>query len=322
MSGLMPNRVIKESLRYSDSCSQMSAEEERHWVRGILLGVDDHGCLEITPAILRGAAYPLHTGVTEQQIVGWNARLEQLGVIRTWRVGFHQYAEVTNWSNHSGRAYTDEGKQTRNRRKTPLPPDWQKIIQSKPTTTSLYNDKGLGHTRPDAASLGQPGASLGPGMGMVPGMGMNDLSTNVEVDNTSAPDPSADRSGNDQGPGEAPEPERRLHQNPAVEIDLLVDYQTEVLNKLDGVRTATERKDRPTLLAIARHVPRSIVHAALEATQDARLRAIGAKQVSHAAYFVAGVKTRCAQAGIQSPFGKSSEMSSENMRRSEAAAPS
>jgi hypothetical protein len=95
--------------------------------------------------------------------------------------------------------------------------------------------------------------------------------------------------------------------NPAGETDLLVDYETEVLNKLDGVMSVTERKDRPTLLLIARHAPRSIIHAALEATQDARLRALDHEHhgVTHAAYFVAGVKRRCEAAGITSPFAAS-----------------
>jgi hypothetical protein len=93
--------------------------------------------------------------------------------------------------------------------------------------------------------------------------------------------------------------------NPATETDLLVDYQTEVLNKLDGITEVRERTDRPSLLLIARHVPRSIVASALEATQDARLRALDGehREVNHAAYFIAGIKRRCESAGIKSPFG-------------------
>jgi uncharacterized protein YdaU (DUF1376 family) len=96
----------------------------------------------------------------------------------------------------------------------------------------------------------------------------------------------------------------RKHINPAGEIDLLVDYQTEVLNKLDGINNSTERKDRPTLLAIARAVPRSLIHRALEETQDARLRALDGehKHIHPGRYFTSRVRSHCETAGIISPF--------------------
>lgn len=126
--------------------------------------------------------------------------------------------------------------------------------------------------------------------------------TNVGVGKDSPATPSSDRSPEPQP--EKPDRQLRRHTNPPAEIDRLIDYQTEVLNKLDGITTITERADRGTLLLIARHVPPSIVHAALEATQDARLRALDGehKRVSHARYFTDGVKRRCLSAGIQSPF--------------------
>lgn len=312
----MPNRVIKESLRTSESCSQMSAEVERHWVRGILLGVDDHGCVEITPAILKGAAYPLHPDVMEQHVMEWNERLEQLGVIRTWTVGFHQYAEVRNWLTHSGRAYTDEGKQTRNRRKTPIPPDWSKIIQKSTTPAPLYNDNELGHVRPATANPEPVTASLGPGMGMgmgmVSGMGTNSLSSNVGSDQHLPGDASADRSDENRSQG------ARQHTNTPTDTDLLVDYATEVLNKVEGIMVTQEREDRGTLLKIARHVPPSIVKKALADLQDARLRG----EVKRAGpYFSARITTLCVSAGIRSPFGRSTETVHGDAATSAASAP-
>lgn len=129
-----------------------------------------------------------------------------------------------------------------------------------------------------------------------------DTTTNVGVGSNSPVEPTTDRSSDEKVT--APERQLRRHINSPAEIDRLVDYQTEVLNKLDGITTITERADRGTLLLIARHVPPSIVHAALEATQDARLRALDGelKRVSHARYFVDGIKRRCSSASIATPF--------------------
>lgn len=97
----------------------------------------------------------------------------------------------------------------------------------------------------------------------------------------------------------------RTHQNPPTEIDHLVDYQTEVLNKLDGTN-GRDRRDRGSLLLLARHVPRAIIHAALEATQDARLRSLSRDQppIHPARYYLATARVICAEQGVDFPLAK------------------
>lgn len=277
----MPNRVVKESLRTSGTCARMSAEVERHWVRAILLGADDHGCLEVTPEILKGVAYPRHKDVMEEHVMEWTSQLEALGVIRIWQDEDHTYAQVMKWDDHSGRSYTDSGKQTRNRRKTPIPPDWVRFPKTAAEVTPLYNDNRLGQGRPAQASLG-------PVPVPVPVRVTNDLSTNVEGTNHEEPSTNLDRPGSP-----------RRHRNTPTDTDLILDYSTEVLNKLEGVTTQTERKDRGTLLKIARSVPRSLANKALEDTQDAHQRG---GLTNAAAYFSTRITTLCVSNLILSPF--------------------
>jgi len=91
----------------------------------------------------------------------------------------------------------------------------------------------------------------------------------------------------------------RTHTNTPTDIDLMVDYQTEVLNKLEGVTTQTERKDRGSLLRIARHVPTSFIKRALQDTQDTHQRG---ELKNAGAYLSARIVTLCVTAGIKSPF--------------------
>jgi len=93
----------------------------------------------------------------------------------------------------------------------------------------------------------------------------------------------------------------RVFTNTHEEIDKLVDYCTEVLNKLEGITTQTERKDRGALLKIAKNVPPSIVKQALADTQDANQRGT---LKDAGAYFSARVMARCVTAGIKSPFAQ------------------
>lgn len=109
------------------------------------------------------------------------------------------------------------------------------------------------------------------------------LSTNVEELTTPTPITGAPRS----------------HKNTPTETDLMVDYQTEVLNKLEGITTQTERKDRGALLKIARHVPTSIIKRALQDTQDCHQRG---ELKNTGAYLSSRVVTLCVQHKIKSPF--------------------
>ena len=141
----MPNRIIKESILTSPTMAAMSAEVERHFYRLLLLS-DDHGCLECTPAVVRGKCYSLHS-VTTFDVVLWNDELADLGVIHRWTENEREYLVFHSFDKFNSKyAVTDDGKPTRHRRKTPIPPSDIKlngISQALPeeanTSLSLHN---------------------------------------------------------------------------------------------------------------------------------------------------------------------------------------
>lgn len=114
----------------------------------------------------------------------------------------------------------------------------------------------------------------------------------------------------DRSPDE-PKAKGRTHRNTPTDIDRIVDYSTEVLNKLEGVTEKyAERQDRGTLLRIAQHVPYSIAHIALEETQDATQRHREGKAppvASVGRFYTSRVNHWCAHFGVQSPFATTEE---------------
>lgn len=82
----------------------------------------------------------------------------------------------------------------------------------------------------------------------------------------------------------------------------LRDYQNEVLNKLEGHPHNSDHPAIRVLYRIAEYVPENVVHAALEATQDQRLRNLSdSDNHNHnlTAYYLATVRNMCHEKGIQ-----------------------
>ena len=87
----MPNRIIKESILTSPNFNQLSLLAAQHFFR-ILLRADDWGCLECTPAVIRGTCYPLMDSVTADKVDIWQKELEQVNIIRRWEDGGREFA--------------------------------------------------------------------------------------------------------------------------------------------------------------------------------------------------------------------------------------
>jgi len=118
----MPNRVLKESLLTSKTAAMLSGDEERHFIRLLLLA-DDHGCLEITSDVIRGYCYSkMLDKVSEKKIESWTRKLVDVGLIKIWFESGRNFGCFVNFSNHSGSCFTGDGNKTRHRRKTPEPP--------------------------------------------------------------------------------------------------------------------------------------------------------------------------------------------------------
>ena len=110
----MPNRYIRETLLTSPNFNKLSAEAERHFFRTLLL-VDDFGCFESTPEIIRGKCYPLKFEVTVDDVIKGNKALEDNRMILTWEVNGRQYSVYKTFPRQN---YL----RSLHKRKTPPPP--------------------------------------------------------------------------------------------------------------------------------------------------------------------------------------------------------
>lgn len=98
---LMPNRIIKDSIRTSESINQLTAEEEVFWYRLITL-LDDFGRYDGRPSVLRSAAFPLRVdSVTVEMVEGYLVKLAEVGSISRYEVGGKPYLVAGAWATHN-----------------------------------------------------------------------------------------------------------------------------------------------------------------------------------------------------------------------------
>jgi hypothetical protein len=111
---LLPNRVIKESIRTSKSVNSMTDLQFRLWTY-LITYVDDYGRGSADPEILKGFVFPRRKGMTEQTIAKTLAELATAGSIILYQVDGESYLCFPNWERHQT---------IRNKRsKFPEPPD-------------------------------------------------------------------------------------------------------------------------------------------------------------------------------------------------------
>lgn len=108
------NRFIKDSIWTSPNLNELSDLAERHFYRLLPLP-DDHGCCELTPAVVKGRCYPLKDKVTVKDIQNWTQELVEQDIIRTWEERGRLYGYFPTWSQH-------QRIRSLNTRKTPVPP--------------------------------------------------------------------------------------------------------------------------------------------------------------------------------------------------------
>ncbi len=171
-------------------------------------------------------------------------------------------------------------------------PDYvdRRLARAKKKQEELYN---RGRTTPSRTDERRQAAESTASRPAPPRPEKHDLYPNVVGNQHLPAEPTANRSTGNHEP--------RKHKNPPAEIDVLIDYSTQVLNKLEGVTTETEREDRGTLLAIATRVPGSLIRKALADTQDAKqnatLRDAGK-------YFTSRINALCVASNIRGPFAQ------------------
>ena len=95
----MPNRIIKESIRTSDSINQLSWFEECLFYR-LIVSCDDYGRFDGRPAIIKGSCFPLKDGVTTKNINNALSRLASAGLVKRYVVDGKPYLSLSTWEQH------------------------------------------------------------------------------------------------------------------------------------------------------------------------------------------------------------------------------
>jgi hypothetical protein len=98
----MPNRIIRESILTSPTVDAMSADEERFFLRLMLL-VDDFGRFDARPSVIRGRAFPLKRDVSDESILAWLRRLVELEVVSVYEAKGKRFVWFLNWDTYQNR---------------------------------------------------------------------------------------------------------------------------------------------------------------------------------------------------------------------------
>lgn len=95
----MPNRIIKESIRKSESIDELSWFEEVFFYRLITL-CDDYGRYDARPKILKADLFPLKDGITLKQISDALNKLSTVGMVQVYEYDQKPYLQLIAWGQH------------------------------------------------------------------------------------------------------------------------------------------------------------------------------------------------------------------------------
>ena len=95
----MPNRIIKDSIKTSEEIDALDWFQEAMWTR-LIVTVDDYGCYEAKPKLLRNVLFPLKDNVTEQMVREALEAYENLGLILLYEHEGKQYLCMKTWADH------------------------------------------------------------------------------------------------------------------------------------------------------------------------------------------------------------------------------
>ncbi len=94
----MPNRIIRESIRTSESINQLKPLEEILFYR-LIVSCDDYGRYDGRAAIIKGTCFPLKN-VTVKDIENALASLSTVCMIDLYEVDGKPYIQLTNWEQY------------------------------------------------------------------------------------------------------------------------------------------------------------------------------------------------------------------------------
>ncbi len=95
----MPNRLIKESIRFSEKVNSLSDFQFRLWV-SLITYVDDYGRGDARPAVIKGTCFPLRDRITSKDIDAALNALAGAGCVGLYKVDGKPYLYFPNWQSH------------------------------------------------------------------------------------------------------------------------------------------------------------------------------------------------------------------------------
>jgi len=95
----MPNRIIKESICYSDDLDKLSSFEETVFYR-LLVRVDDYGRIDARPSFLKSTLFVTKKGITDKNIEEAVAKLASVGLVQVYEVTGKPFLLFPKWSLH------------------------------------------------------------------------------------------------------------------------------------------------------------------------------------------------------------------------------
>jgi hypothetical protein len=95
----MPNRILKESICYSDDIDKLSAFEETVFYR-LIVKVDDYGRIDGRPGFLKSTLFVTKNGISEKNVSEAVARLASLGLVRLYEVDGKPFLCLPKWHLH------------------------------------------------------------------------------------------------------------------------------------------------------------------------------------------------------------------------------
>lgn len=95
----MPNRILKESIRTSESINILSWFEEVLFYR-LIVSCDDYGRYDGRTAIIKGSCFPLKSGVTDKQIEEALNKLATTGMVCRYETNGKPFLQLLAWEQH------------------------------------------------------------------------------------------------------------------------------------------------------------------------------------------------------------------------------
>lgn len=95
----MPNRLIKESIRFSEKVNSLTDFQFRLWV-SLITYVDDYGRGDARPAVIKGTCFPLRDRITNKDIDAALNALAGAGCVGLYEVDGKPYLYFPNWQSH------------------------------------------------------------------------------------------------------------------------------------------------------------------------------------------------------------------------------